>query len=909
MTLQFQSKHPVAPHSPGESASHSGFGTEADNVGSWFFSVQHQEWCQVIETETLWGQTVYRVWLQAQQRVVGLDPARLKPPGSVTLSANALTYTVVAARVADSFTRDLPVAPIGARVMPLPHQIKALTRAMSADRVRFLLADEVGLGKTIEAGLILRELKLRGMVHRVLVVVPRGLVTQWIAEMRIHFGEEFRLLVPSDFPAYRRVAGDENIWRTHDQIICSMDSVKPSEGRRGWSTADVADYNRDRFEDLIAAGWDLVIVDEAHRLGGSSDQVARYRLGQGLAEAVPYVLLLSATPHQGKTDAFRRLLSLLDSKEFADADAVDRKKVEPYVIRAEKRRAVDSQGKPLFKPRLTRLVPVLWQDRHRKQRVLYEAVSAYVREGYNQAVREKKTYQAFLLILMQRLVTSSTRAIATTLERRLEALATPAEQTLFPAVVDEEWGDLDGQEQLDALLRWRLTALQNERAEVELLLEGARRSEAAGPDAKAEALLDWIYRLQQQEEDPEVKILVFTEFLPTQEMLKEFLIDRDFSVVCLNGSMDMGERAKVQDAFASHSRILVSTEAGGEGLNLQFCHVVVNYDIPWNPMRLEQRIGRVDRIGQAHAVRAINFALEETVEYRVREVLEEKLQVILEEFGADKAGDVLDSLQAAEIFDEVYREAILNPETMDTHVEAALGRVREAAGAHRETLSILGSEELASVEDSDRLLEHPLPHWVEQMTVSYLRAYGGRATRQRNTWQLVWPDGTQMEEAVFTSFEAARNPTAVHLTLQEPRVRDLAMRLPRFVPGQPVPKLVIQSLPADVTGVWSLWQIKIHTPSSGEQRFTPIFVHQDGRVLLPTARNVWDLLLTESPQPKAFINDETARNVFVTSRVTAEAEGRTLRDELLRLHQERLKRDHQKGEYAFAARKRVIQPQ
>jgi superfamily II DNA or RNA helicase len=342
------------------------------------------------------------------------------------------------------------VAPVEEHIIPLPHQIKGLTRAVSGDHICFLLADEVGLGKTIEAGLILRELKLRGKVHRVLVIVPRVLVAQWVAEMRTHFGEEFHLMVPSDFPACRRVAGDENIWRTHDQVICSMDSVKPLEGRRGWSVQDVADYNRDRYEDLIAAGWDLVIVDEPHRVGGSSDQVARYRLGQGLAEAVPYVLLLSATPHQGKTDAFRRLLSLLDSEEFADTEAVNRKKVQPFVIRAEKRSAVDSHGKPLFKPRFTRLVPILWQDRHQKQRVLYEAVSTYVREGYNRALREKKNYQGFLLILMQRLVTSSTRAIATTLERRLEVLETPDEQSLFAPVPDEEWGDLDAQEQLDA---------------------------------------------------------------------------------------------------------------------------------------------------------------------------------------------------------------------------------------------------------------------------------------------------------------------------------------------------------------------------------------------------------------------------------------------------------------------------
>jgi superfamily II DNA/RNA helicase len=140
-------------------------------------------------------------------------------------------------------------------------------------------------------------------------------------------------------------------------------------------------------------------------------------------------------------------------------------------------------------------------------------------------------------------------------------------------------------------------------------LEAARRCEQGDPDAKAEALLDWIYRLQQEEGDPDLKLLIFTDFVPTQAMLQQFLNDRGFSVVCLNGSMAMDERKRVQDTFAADARILVSTDAGGEGLNLQFCHIVVNYDMPWNPMRLVQRIGRVDRIGQAYAVRAINLVL------------------------------------------------------------------------------------------------------------------------------------------------------------------------------------------------------------------------------------------------------------------------------------------------------------
>ena len=312
-----------------------------------------------------------------------------------------------------------------------------------------------------------------------------------------------------------------------------------------------------------------------------------------------------------------------------DVNSVSKERVQPYVIRTEKRKAIHVQGQPLFKPRYTQLVPVSWEDRHRQQKLLYEEVTEYVREGYNKAKLEKRNYIGFLMILMQRLVVSSTRAIRTSLERRLEVLEEPLEQlSLFPAIIEEDWADLDGQEQIDIAIRLRSEALKDEKTEVSRLLDLAKDCESQSYDAKAEALVSWIYRLQADEGDPDLKVLVFTEFVPTQEMLYEFLTERGISAACLNGSMDMDERVQVQKAFAEDVRVLISTDAGGEGLNLQFCHVVINYDIPWNPMRLEQRIGRVDRIGQSRIVRAFNFVFQDSVEGRVREVLEEKLDLI-----------------------------------------------------------------------------------------------------------------------------------------------------------------------------------------------------------------------------------------------------------------------------------------
>jgi len=200
--------------------------------------------------------------------------------------------------------------------------------------------------------------------------------------------------------------------------------------------------------------------------------------------------------------------------------------------------------------------------------------------------------------------------------------------TLLPSLTDEEWADLDGQDHLNPSTKRALRPEKQTRRE-ELLLTAARKVEARGPDAKAETLLEWVYKFQQEEGEPDVKLLVFTEFVPTQRMLAEFLNNRGIAVACLNGSMSMEERQQVQEQFAKEARILVSTDAGGEGLNLQFCHVVVNYDIPWNPMRLEQRIGRVDRIGQ-NCVSAPSISCLRTASSPRPEVLEQNRSVILE---------------------------------------------------------------------------------------------------------------------------------------------------------------------------------------------------------------------------------------------------------------------------------------
>ncbi len=778
------------------------------SVGTWAFSPAHGEAVRILDVETLWSRTVCQVWIPGRAAVerVAAESLTAGPPAQAT-GLDRITYAVAAARIADALTQDVLLAPLQAGVIPLPHQLYALSRAMAGDRIRYLLADEVGLGKTVEAGLVFRELKLRGLVKRVLVVAPKGLVAQWVQEMKTHFGEEFRLLTPSEFSLWRNLTGSENVWRQFDQVVCPVDSIKPVERRRGWSRERLEAYNQERLGDLIDAGWDLIICDEAHRLGGSTEQVARYRLGKALSDAAPYLLLLTATPHQGKTNSFQRLMALLDRDEFIAAGSVRREKVAPFVIRTEKRRAITDRGDPLFLPRLTKLRPVRWEERHKLQKHLYESVTEYVRLGYNQAMRQNRQYLGFLMILMQRLVTSSTQAIASALERRLEALQSTNLTADDEEPPDDDLAEQDSQEQLEELLATRLAGLQNEKEEVKLLLDLARRCQAQGPDARAETLLDILYENQRGENDPELKYLIFTEFVPTQNMLREFLEQHGFSVVCLNGSMDLDERRRVQRQFAEKTRILVSTDAGGEGLNLQFAHVVVNYDLPWNPMRIEQRIGRVDRIGQRHPVKAFNLIFEDSVELRVQEVLEEKLATILEEFGVDKTQDVLDSAEGGAVFERLYAQAILNPGDIDKNIDRLIQEVREQARQEQAGRSFYGDTVLDPAL-AQQLSSHPLPFWVERMTTSFLRSEGGKVQRDLFSYSLEWPDGSRMERVSFHSREAQERGLP-HVSLEDARIRRLVQQLPRVAPADPIPRVRIGGLPAEVAGYWSLWRITL----------------------------------------------------------------------------------------------------
>jgi Helicase conserved C-terminal domain len=599
-------------------------------------------------------------------------------------------------------------------------------------------------------------------------------------------------------------------------------------------------------------------------------------------------------------------MSLLDRDEFITSASIRKEKVVPFVIRTEKRRAINDRGGPLFMPRLTKLMPVRWEEKHKLQKHLYESVTEYVRLGYNQAMRQNRQYLGFLMMLMQRLVTSSTQAIASAMERRLDALQaanlTATDEEPLEANLDEQ----DGQEQLDELLATRLAELQNEKEEVKLLLDLARRCQAQGPDARAETLLDILYVNQREENDPDLKYLIFTEFVPTQNMLRDFLEQHGFSVVCLNGSMDLEERRRVQRQFAEKARILVSTDAGGEGLNLQFAHIIINYDLPWNPMRIEQRIGRVDRIGQKLLVKAFNLIFEDSVELRVQEVLEEKLATILDEFGVDKTQDVLDSAESGVVFERLYAQAILNPGDIEKNVDRLIAEVREQAKEEIAGRSYYGETVLDPML-AQQLSSHPLPFWVERMVMAYLRCEGGKINRDLFSYSLEWPDGSRMERVSFQS-RNAQDKGLQHVSLEDARIRRLVQQLPRVVMSDPIPCVRFATLPAEVVGFWSLWRVSIEHQSLRDVKIIPIFHHDDGRNLVPTARHIWDSLMEDRPEVEQMGTKAggEVEAIFRRLRSEAERQGEDAFHELYARHQQRLKREQEKGQYAFQVRREAL---
>lgn len=625
-------------------------------TGDFVFDTIEKANVQVLEKIEAWGYTSYKVFNPATGRVYKANEEQLSSSGStMRYDENYLRYVTLLSKIKNETAGGF-LSSLASGIIPLPHQLHVLNRAMETNNIRYILADEVGLGKTIEAGMIIRELKSRGLVSRILVVCPTGLVTQWASEMQEKFHEKFQVILPSDYDTIRRLTDNDDVYGQFDQVISPMDSIKPIEKHAGWSEEKVEKYNEERIYSIINSGWDLIIIDEAHRVAGSSGEVARYKLGNLLAQASPYLLLLSATPHNGKTEPFLRLIRLLDADAFPNAKSIVREQVAPYLIRTEKREAIDNNGNLLFKNRITHLVTISWDERNNLQRELYEMVSSYVSETYNKALRNRKKNMCliFLLIIMQRMVTSSTAAIQQSLERRLSVLK--EQRTCVGNLKEEDLDELNIEDGVEEAIEAISLDMDLEIEELQQIVSLAKQAQFQNRDAKVEPLIMEIDAILSA--DRSQKIIIFTEFVATQNYLQELLVNIGYSVTILNGGMSIDERNAAMQEFKTSTSIFISTDAGGEGLNLQFANIIINYDLPWNPMKIEQRCGRVDRIGQQRDVHIYNFIVGETVENRVREVLEEKLSVILKEMGVDKYSDVLDSEVAECDFTDVYMRSI-----------------------------------------------------------------------------------------------------------------------------------------------------------------------------------------------------------------------------------------------------------
>jgi hypothetical protein len=338
--------------------------------------------------------------------------------------------------------------------------------------------------------------------------------------------------------------------------------------------------------------------------------------------------------------------------------------------------------------------------------------------------------------------------------------------------------------------------------------------------------------------------------------------------------MSVEEREAAQEAFAADVRVLVSTEAGGEGLNLQVAHLVVNYDIPWNPMRIEQRIGRVDRIGQTHPVRAFNLVLRGSVEDRVHDVLEWKLARILADFGVDKLSDVLDSSAFEATFQAAYAD-VASGLDVDEVTSIVAAEVEESGTYLRDWRDLLGGEMPDPVE-ARAMRDHPLPRWVERMAVAGVRSGGGSATRDAaKGWRLVWPDG-RLEEVAFRRDEAGTRRRLV--TLADDRVGGILRAGLVHAADPTVPVVTIAGVPSETRGTWSLWLIVAHAGTEEEVRALPVFHDATGTLRPTTAQFIWERLLEGDGIPPVLgtLDADGARAALATAREEVERLGRPI---------------------------------
>lgn len=551
-----------------------------------------------------------------------------------------------------------------ARVDPLPHQLEAVyDYFMRLPRIRFLLADDPGAGKTIMAGLLIKELKIRGLVKRTLIITPASLSFQWQREMRDKFRENFEV-IRSDI---LRANYGSNPWQDKNQVVTSVSWVSRIPDAR---------------DSLLRSQWDLIIVDEAHKMSASSRdrKTLAYQLGEALSGMTDHYLLMTATPHKGDADNFCLFLELLDRDVYGDVKSLEeamKKHEAPFYLRRVKEALVTfpdadtGKVKTLFTKRCVQTTEFQISD---QEWDFYDALTRYVEDQSIKAASEDSARGralSFTMAMLQRRFASSIYAVRRSLERmrdkREKILADPEgyRQEQIHKRLPDDFDDLPDEEQQeiiaeleDLVVSYDPTALRQEIVELGQLIAQARHLEKSEVESKLTKLRQLLTE-HGIFKDPKMKLLIFTEHKDTLDYLvgdgKDGrplgkLVEWGLSTTQIHGGMKVGDRdipntrIYSEREFREAAQVMVATEAAGEGINLQFCWFMINYDIPWNPVRLEQRMGRIHRYGQEKDCLIFNFVSTNTREGRVLQKLFERVQAIEEDLDPRRTGKVFNVL-------------------------------------------------------------------------------------------------------------------------------------------------------------------------------------------------------------------------------------------------------------------------
>jgi superfamily II DNA or RNA helicase len=582
---------------------------------------------------------------------------------------------IEAARLALAYEYDPFFSLSVARIDPLPHQLEAVYEYfVKLPRIRFLLADDPGAGKTIMAGLLLKELKARGLVKRTLIVTPAKLSFQWQREMLDKFREQFDIIRGDVL----RASYGQNPWQERDQVITSISWVSRIE---------------DAHESLMRSRWDMVIVDEAHKMSAYSPtkKTLAYRLGEQLSQMTDHYLLMTATPHKGDPQNFTLFLSLLDRDVYGDVSSLEeamRRQSAPFYLRRTKEALVsfpDPDTGVVKKLFTDRAVHTAAFDLDGDEYEFYDALTRYVEDQSIRAASDENQARGralgFTMAMLQRRFASSIFAVRRTLERmrnrRKKILADPREYVRRQMSIPEDFDDLLEEEQMaiidaieEAAINFDPTILREDVLQLGKLIDQACELE----QREVESKLTRLKRLLTDERvftDPTMKVLIFTEHKDTLDYLAGDgrdgrpygkLREWGLTVTQIHGGMKIGGRDQrgtrlcAEREFREQAQVLVATEAAGEGINLQFCWFMINYDIPWNPVRLEQRMGRIHRYGQEHDCLIYNFVAVNTREGRVLHRLLERLREIRKELGTDQVFDVVGEIFPANRLERLFRE-------------------------------------------------------------------------------------------------------------------------------------------------------------------------------------------------------------------------------------------------------------